>query len=124
MYSGNFFSKVIHIFSRNLWSFFEFNTMNILKKINCVCISFLFVVSADSFSSFKSLPNKVVKYLRKNEVPELLKKKLDILFDDEKVQRLIIFGYPKEYVIKSLEEMDPNYCTAGYYLMGMDQNYC
>jgi hypothetical protein len=30
------------------------------------------------------------------------------------------YGYPKEYVSRSLEENEPNYCTAGYYLMGMD----
>ena len=45
-------------------------------------------------------------------------------FNKEKINKLVDFGYPKEFIIKSLEENEPNYCTAGYYLMLMDQNYC
>ena len=44
--------------------------------------------------------------------------------DDDKIHKLVSFGYPFDYVKKSLEEYEPNYCTAGYYLLGMDQNYC
>jgi hypothetical protein len=40
--------------------------------------------------------------------------------DQEKIRKLVQYGYPLEYVKKSLEENEPNYCTAGYYLMGMD----
>ena len=44
--------------------------------------------------------------------------------DEEKITKLVQHGYPRDYVAKSLEDNEPNYCTAGYYLMGMDQNYC
>jgi hypothetical protein len=44
--------------------------------------------------------------------------------EDDKILKLVSFGYPLDYVKKSLEDFEPNYCTAGYYLLGMDQNYC
>ena len=44
--------------------------------------------------------------------------------DNDKIKKLVQYGYSNDYVKKSLEENEPNYCTAGYYLMGMDQNYC
>lgn len=40
--------------------------------------------------------------------------------DDEKIQKLVSHGYPADYVSHTLEENEPNYCTAGYYLLGMD----
>jgi hypothetical protein len=40
------------------------------------------------------------------------------------VEFLTDLGYPKTYITKKLETNEPNYCTAGYYLLGMDQNYC
>ena len=43
--------------------------------------------------------------------------------DKTKVERLTQFGYPKAYVEASIKEMEPNYCTAGYYLIDMVQNY-
>lgn len=42
----------------------------------------------------------------------------------DKVERLVQFGYPYEYVMEVLQENLPNYCSAGYYLLQMDQNYC
>lgn len=33
------------------------------------------------------------------------------------------FGYKYEYVEKVLRDNDANYCLAGYYLLGIDQNY-
>ena len=44
--------------------------------------------------------------------------------DEEKIDKLIQFGYPREFIQKVLDENEPNYCTAGYYLMLLDQNYC
>ena len=41
-----------------------------------------------------------------------------------KIDKLVAFGYPEAYVRTQLEQMQPNYCTAGYYLLEMDQNYC
>ena len=43
-----------------------------------------------------------------------------VLIDQEKIKKLVQCGYPLDYVKKSLEENEPNYCTAGYYLLGMD----
>lgn len=43
--------------------------------------------------------------------------------DGERVQILSDFGYPREYVFSSLQENEANYCTTGYYLLGLDQNY-
>jgi len=42
----------------------------------------------------------------------------------DKVDKLVQFGYPEQYVYESLQENLPNYVTAGYYLLQMDQNYC
>jgi len=36
---------------------------------------------------------------------------------------MVDFGFPKEYVLSSLTENEANYCSAGYYLLGLDQNY-
>lgn len=44
--------------------------------------------------------------------------------DEENVNKLCSFGYPHDYVMYTLRENEPNYCTAGYYLLEMDQNYC
>ena len=44
--------------------------------------------------------------------------------DEFKVDKLQTYGYPKEYIYKSLQNNEPNYLTAGYYLLKMDQNYC
>jgi hypothetical protein len=44
--------------------------------------------------------------------------------DEEKAEKLVQFGYPKDYILNALQSNDPNYCTAGYYLLEMDQNYC
>jgi hypothetical protein len=43
-----------------------------------------------------------------------------VFIDKEKIKKLVQCGYPLNYVEKSLEENEPNYCTAGYYLLGMD----
>lgn len=47
-----------------------------------------------------------------------------VSIDQKKVAELSEFGYPQEYIEDSLANFDPNYCTAGYYLIGMDQHYC
>ena len=44
--------------------------------------------------------------------------------DQVKIDKIISFGYPEEYVLSSMLDMLPNYCTAAYYLLEMDQNYC
>ena len=43
--------------------------------------------------------------------------------DYEKVEMLCRFGYPETYIVSSLQDSTPNYVTAGYYLLKMDQNY-
>lgn len=48
----------------------------------------------------------------------------EMIIDHEKVERLVQFGYPYEYIVDNLTENLPNYLTAGYYLLQMDQNYC
>jgi hypothetical protein len=35
-----------------------------------------------------------------------------------------MFGYPKAYAELAVKNLEPNYCTAGYYLIDMVQNYC
>lgn len=55
---------------------------------------------------------------------ETFQSKYSNKLDEDKVKQMVKFGYPYDYVIKSLDENDPNYCTAGYYLLCMDQNYC
>ena len=44
--------------------------------------------------------------------------------DDSKIDKLVQYGYPKEYILRSLRDNHPNYISAGYYLLQMDQNYC
>lgn len=40
--------------------------------------------------------------------------------DDERIQTLVNFGYPEEYVRFCLQENEASYCTAGYYLLAED----
>ena len=49
-------------------------------------------------------------------------KEMDI--DNAKAEVLVQYGYPKGYIMQALQDNEPNYCTAGYYLLQMDQNYC
>jgi len=44
--------------------------------------------------------------------------------DELKIEKLVQYGYPNDYLIKCLHDNSPNYITAGYYLLKMDQNYC
>jgi|DEB0MinimDraft_12_1074336.scaffolds.fasta_scaffold22147_4 hypothetical protein len=44
--------------------------------------------------------------------------------DEAKIETLVQYGYPRDYVTESLQDNSPNYVTAGYYLLQMDQNYC
>ena len=43
--------------------------------------------------------------------------------DEFRVRILENFGFPREYVLMSVQENEANYCLAGYYLLGIDQNY-
>lgn len=46
--------------------------------------------------------------------------KMQLIFvDKSKVNKLVKFGYPRHYVESSVMGMEPNYCTAGYYLIDM-----
>lgn len=47
----------------------------------------------------------------------------NFVVDDKIVEATWQFGYPRDYVIKWLENNEANYCTAAYYLLGMDQDY-
>ena len=46
-----------------------------------------------------------------------------IILDEKRVQTLVNFGYPNDYVKYSVLENEANYCLTGYYLLGIDQNY-
>ena len=48
---------------------------------------------------------------------------LSNMLDEARMQTLINFGYPEEYVRFCLIENEACYCLAGYYLLGEDQNY-
>ncbi len=69
-------------------------------------------------SIYKDIDNEMV------QTYEEFQSRYSNKLDEEKSNKMISYGYPKNYVVKSLEEGDPNYCTAGYYLLCMDQNYC
>lgn len=43
--------------------------------------------------------------------------------EPDRVQVMVDFGFPQEYVYKCLQDNEANYCTSGYYLLGLDQNY-
>ncbi|CDW78816.1 UNKNOWN [Stylonychia lemnae] len=45
------------------------------------------------------------------------------VIEQERVQVMVDFGFPRDYVLSSLTENEANYCSAGYYLLGLDQNY-
>ena len=45
------------------------------------------------------------------------------LIDDDRVQTLVHFGYPIDYVKYTILENESNYCCTAYYLLGTDQNY-
>jgi len=45
------------------------------------------------------------------------------LLDEKRVQTLVHFGYPEDYVRFCLLENEACYCLAAYYLLGEDQNY-
>lgn len=47
----------------------------------------------------------------------------NFILDEKIVDATCQFGYPREYVIKSLKNNEANYCTAAYYLLGTDQDY-
>ena len=40
--------------------------------------------------------------------------------DFSKITKLTQFGYPEDYIVNAMNQMQPNYCTAGYYLLEMD----
>ena len=47
----------------------------------------------------------------------------DLEVDEVKISHMVQYGYPKDYITKCLQENLPNYTTAGYYLLRMDQTY-
>lgn len=46
-----------------------------------------------------------------------------ILLDDQIVDKVESYGYPKEYIMNCLECNETNYCTAAYYLMAPVQKF-
>ena len=42
------------------------------------------------------------------------------MIEPERVQVLVDFGFPREFVMQSLVDNVANYCTTGYYLLGLD----
>ena len=40
-----------------------------------------------------------------------------VFLDDELVEKVSKFGYPKSYVIQCLEDNEANHCTTTYYLL-------
>lgn len=47
----------------------------------------------------------------------------DLEVDEVKINHMVQYGYPRSYITKCLQENLPNYTTAGYYLLLMDQTY-
>ena len=45
------------------------------------------------------------------------------IIDEQRVQSLLNFGYPEDYVRFCLSETESCYCMATYYLLGEDQRY-
>lgn len=81
----------------------------------------------EDFSEFKLKDKNGVKASRVNELLALHQSTMgtrDTVIDHEKVEKLVQFGYPYDVCMENLQENLPNYLTAGYYLLQMDQNYC
>ena len=74
-------------------------------------------LDAEMVQTFETFQTRYSNRLGKNSL-------FSYSIDQEKISKLESYGYPREYVVKALEEYEPNYCTSGYYLLGMDQNYC
>jgi serine/threonine protein kinase len=47
----------------------------------------------------------------------------NFIVEDRIVDAVWKFGYPRKYVVKSLENNEANYWTAAYYLLNTDQDY-
>ena len=43
--------------------------------------------------------------------------------DEHRIQTLLNFGYPEDYLRYCLAEDEACYCMATYYLLGLDQRY-
>ena len=77
-----------------------------------------FLSVAEDFNILNNQPRPLGK------LPTLYSLLIGTILDPAKVNKLVSFGYPKEYIKTKMREMEPNFCTAGYYLLEMDQNYC
>lgn len=90
-------------------------------------MDFLTVDYVDIKKEKKALARSLMANLR-DEEKGLLESNFasnkDMKIEPAKLERLVSFGYPTHYVKKSLQDNLPNYVTAGYYLLQMDQNYC
>jgi len=42
------------------------------------------------------------------------------VLDENRITVLANMGYPLEYVRKTVQENEANYCLSGYYLLGID----
>lgn len=47
-------------------------------------------------------------------------KYLSCVLDENRITVLANMGYPLEYVRKTVQENEANYCLSGYYLLGID----
>lgn len=54
---------------------------------------------------------------------ETYKSNYSFVIEEDVVEKVVQYGYPNEYVVRSLLENEANYCTATYYLLKQDQNY-
>ena len=43
--------------------------------------------------------------------------------DEKIVDQVELYGFPKQFILKCLNENVNNHCTTSYYLLCMDQNY-
>lgn len=43
--------------------------------------------------------------------------------DEAVISMVEEFGFPRDYIVKCLNENVNNHCTTSYYLLCMDQNY-
>jgi hypothetical protein len=65
-------------------------------------------------ASMKSVSQSLVNL----DLPSFYRK-----INQEMVEKVVEFGYPRDMVIKSLKQNISNHCTTTYYLLCMDQNF-
>ena len=66
----------------------------------------------------------VYETFQKNSILVIGNTLISNFLDRLRVNQLSQMGYPKDYTERQVVSMQPNYCTAAYYLWAMKFNYC